>query len=115
MIDLKTYQKYIKETHKYPSEFGIVYPVLAICGESGEIAEKVKKIYRDHNGIISEKDRTAIKKELGDVLSYIVGTANYLDLSLEEIFEVNYQKLIKREATNTISGSGDDREEKTID
>lgn len=55
--------------------------------------------------------KTMIKKELGDVLWYLTALANELGLSLEEIMEANYTKLMKRKEQDKIKGSGDDREE----
>jgi hypothetical protein len=42
----------------------VVYPTLGLLGESGEIAEKIKKIFRDKTGIISTEDTDLLKKEL---------------------------------------------------
>ena len=53
----------------------------------------------------------SVGKELGDVLWYITAMASELGLTLEEIMETNYNKLIKRRETNTLQGSGDNREE----
>ena len=42
--------------------------VLGLGGESGEVLEKFKKLLRDHQGTITEEDKQAIIKELGDIL-----------------------------------------------
>jgi hypothetical protein len=34
------------------------------------VAGKVKKIFRDRGGVVTDEDRAALKLELGDVLSY---------------------------------------------
>lgn len=47
------------------------YPLLGLIGETGEVAEKIKKIMRDDNHIITEEKKQAINKELGDVLWYL--------------------------------------------
>ncbi len=54
-MNFNDYQKEARKTAIYPKlGSNIVYPTLGLCGESGEIAEKVKKIMRDDKGIISE-------------------------------------------------------------
>ena len=69
---------------------------LGLIGESGEVAEKFKKILRDKQGKISETDRQEILKELGDVLWYVNSTAHLLGSSLEEVAKMNNEKLASR-------------------
>lgn len=111
----KKYQEIIKKTAIYPREIGLAYCALGLTGEAGEVADKIKKLYRDKNLLkskaVSLEDRISIIKELGDVLWYITATADLLDTDLEEIMDINYKKLMQRRATNTLSGSGDNREE----
>ena len=83
--------------------------VLGLVGESGEIAEKIKKIVRDHNSDLSKLDVDDIKKELGDVLWHVAVLANYFDITLEDVGETNIEKLASRMKRGTISGSGDNR------
>ena len=87
----------------------IVYPTLGLTNEAGEVAGKVKKIFRDKNGVISEEDRQALKGELGDVLWYLAQICTELDLSLEEVAHANLEKLFSRLERCTIKGSGDVR------
>jgi NTP pyrophosphatase (non-canonical NTP hydrolase) len=103
-MTFKQYQDRARVTAIYPREHAVVYPSLGLAGESGEVAEKVKKWIRDGN-----LDRAAIEKELGDVLWYISALACDLDLELEQIAERNIQKLTDRAARGKIQGSGDDR------
>lgn len=83
--------------------------LLGLVGESGEVAEKFKKILRDKNGEITPTDIEEIAKELGDVLWYVNAMACYLGLSLEDIADKNLQKVHSRKARGQTKGSGDNR------
>lgn len=83
--------------------------ILGLVGESGEVAEKYKKIIRDKKGKISPADRAELIKELGDVLWYIALLAKYLDVSLEEVASQNLEKLSSRKSRKVIKGKGDNR------
>ena len=83
--------------------------VLGINGEAGEVAEKIKKIIRDKNGVISELDKVELGKELGDVLWYLAVFANQLGLSLEDIAANNISKLADRQERDVLQGNGDNR------
>ena len=108
-MDFGDYQQKARETAIYPGEYSILYPTLGLCGEAGEVAEKVKKIIRDKNGEFNDHDRMNIRKELGDVLWYIAQIASDLDLRLESVAIANVEKLRLRKQNGTLSGSGDDR------
>lgn len=86
-----------------------MYPTLGLSGETGEIAEKVKKIIRDDQGVISDEKRDQIAKEAGDVLWYLSQLATEIDYSLEDIAQMNLDKLASRAARGVLSGSGDNR------
>ena len=104
------YQKWAQETAIYPNKGNnYIYPVLGLTGEAGEVADKVKKIMRDENGIVSEEKRSEIEKELGDVLWYISQTAVEFGIDLESVAQKNLEKLKSRLERNCISGSGDNR------
>jgi len=96
-------------TAVYPKPFYLFYPALALCGEAGEVAEKVKKLWRDNDGVVTDEIRESIKLELGDVLWYIAALANDLGVSLEDVARSNLQKLEDRTARNKLQGSGDNR------
>ncbi len=106
-MSLNEYQQCALETAVYPSP--IIYPALGICGEAGEIADKVKKVMCDENGVFTLANKYEIAKEVGDVLWGIANIAHDLGYSLEEIARMNYNKLKSRQCRGKISGSGDNR------
>ena len=119
-LEFNTYQEIIKKTAIFPPEIGLSYCAMGLSGEAGEVAEKIKKLYRDENYNslnalgklqVLEDNKDAIAKELGDVLWYITAMANEIGYDLEQIAQMNYDKLLKRRSTNTLKGSGDNREE----
>jgi NTP pyrophosphatase (non-canonical NTP hydrolase) len=109
-MDFKTYQMKSRKTAGYPSiGHPVIYPTLGLVNEAGEVAGKIKKVFRDKGGEISEETRQALKAELGDVLWYIAQVATELDLSLDEIAEHNIAKLYDRLERGKIRGEGDNR------
>ena len=83
--------------------------VLGLVGESGEMAEKFKKLLRDKQGILNDEDKAEIVKELGDILWYVTSVSHLVGSSLEEVARVNNQKLASRKDRDQLSGSGDNR------
>lgn len=100
---------YDKDRQMEVMEPGYVDKLLGLVGESGEVAEKYKKLIRNKNGILSEEDRLELIKELGDVLWHIAVLARYLNTDFEQVAEVNLQKLADRYARNVIKSTGDNR------
>jgi NTP pyrophosphatase (non-canonical NTP hydrolase) len=88
-MEFKEYQIKSRQTAIYPDkDNNFIYPSLGLCGEAGEVAEKIKKVLRDKGGIIDETTRQELNKELGDVLWYISQLATELNLSLEEVAQI---------------------------
>lgn len=109
-MDFAEYQKQSRKTAGFPSiGHAIIYPTLGLINEAGEVAGKVKKIFRDKDGRIGEEDRQSLKGELGDVLWYLAQICTELDLSLEKVAESNITKLFSRLERGKIRGDGDDR------
>lgn len=108
-MDLNEYQLLARETASYPTEMKVLYPTLGLCGEAGEVSEKVKKVYRDNHGTFSLQKKQEIAKELGDVLWYISNLAEDLGYSLEEVASLNISKLRSRKERGVINGDGDNR------
>ncbi|GAB4486981.1 MAG: nucleoside triphosphate pyrophosphohydrolase family protein [Anaerolineales bacterium] len=108
--NFNAYQRQSRKTwNRVHTDHPIIYPTLGLVNEAGELAGKVKKIFRDKSGHISPEDRQALKYELGDVLWYLAQIATELDLSLQEVAESNLEKLFSRLERGAIRGEGDYR------
>ena len=106
------YQQLCTETQIYPREHAVFYPALGLAGEAGEVANKIKKIMRDRKGDVnnlSGEINDDIASELGDCLWYISALATDLGIGLDGVAFENIKKLDKRQANNTLHGSGDKR------
>ena len=109
-MNFSDYQTKSRKTAGYPViGHPVIYPTLGLVNEAGEVAGKIKKVFRDKEGQVSTETREALKAELGDVLWYIAQVATELDLSLDEIAEYNIAKLYDRLERGKIRGDGDDR------
>ncbi|MGQ9833638.1 MAG: nucleoside triphosphate pyrophosphohydrolase family protein [Candidatus Villigracilaceae bacterium] len=109
-MNFSDYQTRSRRTAQYPViGHAVIYPTLGLTNEAGEVAGKIKKIFRDKNGAIGEAEREALKSELGDVLWYLAQVCTELDLSLDDVAEHNLAKLLSRLERGTISGEGDNR------
>ncbi|HBR58054.1 MAG TPA: hypothetical protein DEA22_11410 [Blastocatellia bacterium] len=96
-MNFEEYQSAAGRTALYPRRLqNLEYPTLGLAGEAGEVANIVKKIQRDHGGVITDEVRSKLKDELGDVLWYIAACADELGLTIKEIAEFNVNKLAKR-------------------
>lgn len=109
-MDLKTYQEKSRKTAGYPAiGHPVIYPTLGLVNEAGEVAGKIKKVFRDKGGQISDETRLALGAELGDVLWYLAQICTELGLSLDEVAESNIAKLTDRLERGVIRGDGDNR------
>lgn len=106
-MNINSYEDAALETAQYTDS--IIYPALGLTGEAGEVADKVKKVLRDNNGEFSDERKADIAMELGDVLWYVANMANDLGYTLEEIAQMNINKLRSRAQRGVLGGSGDNR------
>lgn len=112
MPTFNEYQEFTSKTAKYPGQGGIdglVYAVLGACGETGELANKLKKVLRDNHGAITEEVRAKLIDESSDVLWYLARIATELNTTMEDMAVLNITKLTGRLERGTIQGSGDNR------
>lgn len=123
-LDFNSYQERAKETAVFPNAYfndvingghvvarqlSAVYPVLGLTGEAGEVAEKVKKLIRDRNGLYDDQWVEELKKELGDVLWYLAIIADCFKIKFDDVANTNISKLASRKERNKINGEGDNR------
>ena len=123
---LDEYQDAASEFAIFPGQqqpLGLLYTALKLAGEAGEFAEKVGKLLRDTDlgdyldqsmpfsatEVIDEDKIEALVKELGDVLWYVAIAADQLETSLQDVAEINLDKLESRLNRGVIKGSGDGR------
>ena len=107
-MNLNDYQNGALETAVYPQDKRIIYPALGIAGEAGETADKVKKYLRGDYAL-DEEHKRAIALEIGDVLWYCATLAHDLGYTLEQVGQMNLDKLRSRQQRNKLSGDGDNR------
>ena len=120
-MNFTDYQILTEKTAQFPRNIAIVkdyndltymeylYPVLGLVGEAGEVAEKIKKIVRNNLGEYTEKDKEELKKEIGDVLWYCAALCSVLEISLDEVAQLNVDKLMDRMRRGVIKSKGDSR------
>ncbi len=111
-MDFNDYQKKaakydLAEATNDLKDAGFLEKVLGLVGEAGETADKIKKILRDKDGIVSDKDQELIIKELGDTLWYIASIARYMNVKLSEVASNNLHKLEGRYQRDKLHGEGD--------
>ncbi|HEY1348831.1 MAG TPA: nucleoside triphosphate pyrophosphohydrolase family protein [Ktedonobacteraceae bacterium] len=70
----------------------LILTALGIAGEAGEVVDIVKKVlYHAH-----ELDTSALCKEVGDLLWYVVLLCETVGLTLDEVMKTNVEKLRQR-------------------
>ena len=110
MTKMQEYQSWVRSVawYQHAGENNIpelTYLTLGLAGEAGESADVVKKTVRTH-GFPTDQDLNAVLEdagrrdklidELGDVMWYMAGILGVLNLSFEDVIELNRQKLIAR-------------------
>ena len=99
MKDFDTYQELALRTASASSleDTGTMLntAALGLSGESGEIADHVKKVMF-HGHPLDDATRDKIAKEIGDILWYCAMGTKGIGISLGEIATMNVEKLKKR-------------------
>lgn len=86
----------------------MMYPVLALAEEAGEVAGKLAKFVRKHGTDTDELARL-ILPELGDVMYAVSETARQMGYTLQDVIDANVSKLSDRADRGVLIGEGDYR------
>jgi len=106
MLNLNDYQRKALETAIYPDMGNnLIYPVLSLAAEVGEIHSLISKNMRDSTGLDDEK----LAYEIGDCLWELAILAHEIDYPLDHIAQMNIDKLADRKHRGKLSGHGDNR------
>lgn len=121
-MELNQYQERAMTTCM-PSSENFCYMFFNLVGEVGEFASKVAKALRKETGMMDgsnffyykfqEGEKTSsemyeeLKKEAGDILWQLSGLCSVMGWSLEEVAQMNLDKLAARKVAGTIDGNGD--------
>ena len=82
------------EGQGFPSE-RLLTASVGMCAEAGEFTEIVKKIVFQGKPV-NEDNLFHLKRELGDIMWYVAQACIGLDISLDEVMEMNVEKLVAR-------------------
>lgn len=77
--------------------------------QTGSIAEQYGKALRDDGGVLSDERRTVIVDHMIRVFTWLRVIAGYYDYTMEEIFQMNLDKLADRAVRGKLGGAGDNR------
>jgi hypothetical protein len=113
-IDLNKYVEFVNTTTSKPSkefpEFAdrlndlkiqgfpterLLTAAVGMSAEAGEFTEIVKKIVFQGKPV-NEENLFHLKRELGDIMWYVSQACIGLDISLEEVIQMNFEKLSAR-------------------
>lgn len=118
-MELNEYQEKAMSTCMESSN-NLAYMLTGLTAEVGEVNDKIAKAIRkgririDKNQITfhncdSDKLLEEIACEISDNLWFIAGLAKVFGYTLEEIGQINIDKLASRKARGVIDGNGDNR------
>lgn len=111
-MNVLKYQEFTQTTSMYPGagDHGLealIYCVIGLCNETGELAGKFKKVMRGDLPLHRVRDKAI--DEMGDVLWYLTRMCVEMNVTLEDLAERNVDKLMNRLHHGTIRGGGDER------
>lgn len=113
-VDYGKYQEFVNEVTSKPSknyyDFGqrlavlndqgfpterLLTAAVGMCAEAGEFTEVVKKIVFQGKPV-NDDNMFHLKRELGDIMWYVMQACMGLGVSLDEVVEMNVEKLLAR-------------------
>ena len=82
------------QEHNFPTE-RMLTAAVGMSAEAGEFTEIVKKIVFQGKPVTQE-NLFHLKRELGDIMWYVSQACIGLDISIEEVIQMNFEKLSAR-------------------
>jgi NTP pyrophosphatase (non-canonical NTP hydrolase) len=97
-MNLKIYSDFVNElTARLDNDMlDQLHMILGIGTELGELEDQYKK----HMAYGKDLDTVNVEEELGDILFYVTGLCNLLNITLEGVMEQNVNKLTARYGGN---------------
>lgn len=101
MLDIEQYEAWVSKTAKHPPSLN--YPASGLAAEAGEFSNDLMRMMRKHHKTeitvddLSDPERHKMAVELGDTLWNLTRAAQMLGLSIIDIANLNYKKLLDRE------------------
>jgi len=114
-MTFESYDDLITKTAQYSGRDRgwLLYPALGLCGEAGEVAEKIKKLCRnagkEYASDLTASERLELLKEIGDTMWYCSAIASSLGSNLAEVAQINADKLLSRLERGVVKSEGDNR------
>lgn len=105
-LDFEEYQDHATTTAQYPGQgefLGLCYAGLGTAGEAGEVADQIKKAWRN-DGEMTPERREKCLDEVGDTLFYLAQVCTELQASMGEVAKRNMEKREERYAAGDIKG-----------
>ena len=111
------YLEVVLQTYGPDMQDDVLFNMIGIAGEAGEIANMAQKAARgDFRAedlsapeVREPEQRQKLIEEMGGLLYFFTALAHFLGTDFEEIRRVNAAKLLARLERGTIRGDGDDR------
>lgn len=107
-MNLNEYQERAMTT-ALPTALNMQYMAFNMMSELGEFMGYEAKAVRDNDGLVPEEKELLQKKELGDMFWQLAGMAEVKGWLLEDVAQINLNKLAGRQLRDVIGGSGDER------
>ena len=82
------------EGEEFPAE-RLLTASVGMCAEAGEFTEVVKKIVFQGKPV-NEENLFHLKRELGDIMWYVAQACMALDISIDDVIQMNFEKLSAR-------------------
>ena len=106
-ITIEEYQEFTQSTFIVPDSVAESYLAFGLVAEAGELAGQYAKYLRNDFDFMELDKR--VRKELGDMMYFIVQLCNYYEWDVRDVMQENKDKLLKRLRENKIRGDGDMR------